>query len=54
MVYRETTSWEGRSKHFTHKFEAFAVTPIREILVKCAGRILGQSESWMWRMLSST
>ncbi len=27
-VYRVTPPWEGRSKHFTQEFEAFAVTLI--------------------------
>ncbi len=36
-VYRVTLSWEGRSKHFTQKFEAFAVTLMREMPVKRAG-----------------
>jgi hypothetical protein len=50
-VYRVIPPWEGRSKHFIHYFEAFAVTFMREMPVKCAGRILGESDSRMWRML---
>ncbi len=42
---------EGRSKHFTHEFEAFAVTLMREMPVKRAGQILGESDTRMWRML---
>ncbi len=50
-VYRVTPPWEGRSKHFTQKFEAFALTLMREMPVKRAGQILGESDSRMWRML---
>ena len=41
---------EGRSKHFTQKFEAFALTLMREMPVKRAGQILGESDTRMWRM----
>ncbi len=50
-VYRVTPPWEGRSKHFTQEFEAFALTLMREMPVKRAGEILGESDSRMWRML---
>jgi transposase len=50
-VFRGTPPWEGRSKHFTLEFEAFAVTLMREMPVKRAGQILGESDSRMWRML---
>ncbi len=43
-VYRVTPPWEGRSKHFTQEFEAFALTLMREMPVKRAGQILGESE----------
>jgi hypothetical protein len=36
-VYRVTPPWEGRSKHFTQEFEAFALTLMREMPVKRAG-----------------
>lgn len=45
-----TPPWEGRSKHFTREFGAFAVTLMREVPVKRAGQILGKSDSRMWRM----
>jgi transposase len=48
-VYSVTPPWEGRSKHFTQEFEA--VTLIREMPVKRAGQILGESDTRMWRML---
>ena len=50
-VYRVTPPWEGRSKHFTQEFEAFALTLMREMPVKRAGEILGESDQRMWRML---
>ncbi len=50
-VYRVTPPWEGRGKHFTQEFEAFAVTLMREMPVKRAGQILGESDTRMWRML---
>jgi transposase len=50
-VYRVTPPWEGRSKYFTQEFEAFAVTLMREMPVKRAGQILGESDTRMWRML---
>jgi len=50
-VYRVTPPWEGRSKHFTQEFEAFALTLMREMPVKRAGQILAESDTRMWRML---
>ena len=52
-VYRVPPPWEGRSKHCTQDFEAFALTLMREMPVKRAGEILGESDSRMWRMLSA-
>ncbi len=46
-----TPPWEGRSKHFTQESMAFAVTLMREMPVKRAGQILGESDTRMWRML---
>ena len=43
--------WEGRSKHFTQEFEAFTATLMREMLVKQAVKIPGESDTRMWRML---
>lgn len=50
-VYRVTPPWEGRSKHFTKEFEAFALTLTREMPVKKAGEILGETDQRLWRML---
>jgi len=50
-VYRVTPPWEGRSKHFTQEFEAFALTLIKEMPVKKAGEILGETDTRLWRMV---
>jgi len=34
-------AWEGRSKHFSKEFEAFALTLMREMPVKKAGKFWG-------------
>jgi transposase len=50
-IYRVTPPWEGRSKHFSREFEAFALTLMRKMPVKKAGEILGETDQRMWRML---
>jgi len=50
-IYRVMPPWEGRSKHFTKEFEAFALTLVREMPVKKAGEILGETDQRLWRML---
>jgi transposase len=50
-IYRVTPPWEGRSKHFSKEFEAFALTLMREMPVKKAGEILGENDQRLWRML---
>lgn len=50
-IYRVTPPWEGRSKHFSKEFEAFALTLVREMPVKKAGEILGTTDQRLWRML---
>lgn len=50
-VYRVTPPWEGKGKHFTKEFEAFALTLIREMPVKTAGKILGETDQRLWRMV---
>lgn len=50
-VYRVKPPWEGQSKHFTREFEAFALTLMREMPVKKAGEILGETDKRLWRML---
>jgi transposase len=51
VIYRVTPPWEGRSKHFSKEFEAFALTLAREMPVKKAGEILGVTDQRLWRML---
>jgi transposase len=46
-----TPLWERIIKHFAQEFETSAVTLMREVPVKRAGQILGESDSRMWRML---
>lgn len=50
-VYRVRPPWEGQSKHFTEEFEAFALTLMKEMPVKKAGEILGETDQRLWRML---
>jgi transposase len=50
-IYRVSPPWEGRGKHFTKEFEAFALTLMREMPVKKAGEILGETDQRMWRLL---
>jgi transposase len=50
-IYRVTPPWEGRSKHFSKEFEAFALTLMREMPVKKAGEIVGETDQRLWRML---
>jgi len=50
-IYRVKPPWEGKSKHFTEEFEAFALTLMREMPVKKVGKIVGVSDMRLWRML---
>lgn len=50
-VYQVKAPWEGRSKHFTQEFEGFALLLMREMPVKKAGEILGETDQRLWRML---
>jgi hypothetical protein len=43
-AYRVTPPWEVRSKHFTHGFEAFALTLMPQMQVKRPGQIIGESD----------
>ena len=45
--------WEGKGKHFSKEFEAFALTLCREMPVKRASDILGESDQSLWRMLKA-
>lgn len=50
-VWTVKVPWEGKGKHFTKDFEAFALTLMREMPVKRAGEILGENDTRLWRML---
>lgn len=50
-VYRVKPPWEGQGKHFTKEFEAFALTLMREMPVKKAADILGETDTRMWRVV---
>jgi transposase len=50
-VWRVLPPWEGKSKHFTRDFEAFALTLMREMPVKKVGQIVGVDDMRLWRML---
>jgi hypothetical protein len=50
-VYRVPPPWDRRSKYFTQEFEAFAVTMMRDMPVRLAGQIFGESDTRIWRML---
>ncbi len=41
-VNRFSPPWEGRSKHFTQEFEAFALNLMREMPVRRVGQTLGE------------
>lgn len=50
-VYRVAVPWEGRGKHFTPGFEGFALALMREMPVKKAAKIIGETDTRMWRVL---
>jgi transposase len=50
-VWTVPAPWEGKGKHFTRDFEAFALTLMREMPVKRAGEILGENDTRLWRIL---
>ena len=52
-VYRVTPPWEGLSKHFTKAFEAMSLLLLREMPVAAAGRIIGEHDTRLWRMLKA-
>jgi len=43
-IYTVRAAWEGRSRGLTQEFEAFALTLMREMPVKKAGEILGETD----------
>lgn len=52
-IYRVTPPWEGLSKHFTKAFEAMALLLLREMPVAAVGRIVGEHDTRLWRLLKA-
>lgn len=50
-VYTVRAPWEGRSPRCTQEFEAFALTLAREMPVKKAAQILGETDQRLWRII---
>jgi transposase len=50
-VFTVRAPWEGRGKHFTQEYEAFALLLMREMPVAKAGEILGETDQRLWRVL---
>jgi len=50
-IFTVRAPWEGRSRGLTQEFEAFALTLMREMPVKKAGEILGETDQKLWRAL---
>ena len=50
-IYTVRAPWEGRSRGLTQEFEAFALTLMREMPVRKAGEILGETDTKLWRAL---
>ena len=52
-VYRVRPPWEGLCKHFTKSFEAMALLLMREMPVAAVGRMVGETDTRLWRMLKA-
>ena len=50
-TYRVRPPWEGKSKHFSEEFEAFALTLMREMPMKKVSEITRVDDMRLWRML---
>jgi transposase len=50
-IFRVRPPWEGLSMHFTKEFEAFALVLMREMPVSRVARIVGETDTRLWRML---
>jgi len=50
-VFRVRPPWEGLSMHFTKEFEAFALLLMREMPVRKAAELMGETDTRMWRLL---
>ena len=52
-VWRVKAPWEGKCKGLSKEFEAFALTLMKEMPVKSAGRILNENDKRLWRVLNA-
>ena len=52
-VWRAKAPWEGKCKGLSEEFEAFALTLMKEMPVKGAGRILKETDKRLWRVLKA-
>ena len=52
-VYRVRPPWEGLSKHFSKGFEAMVLLLMREMPVAAVARMVGESDTRLWRMLKA-
>ncbi len=50
-VFRVRPPWEGLSLHFTKEFEAFALLLMREMPVSRVAKLVGETDTRLWRML---
>ena len=50
-VYRVRPPWEGLSGDFSREFEAFALLLAREMPVSQVGKLVGESDTRLWRMI---
>lgn len=52
-TWRVKAPWEGKCKGLSEEFEAFALTLMKEMPVKSAGKILNESDKRLWRVLKA-
>ena len=52
-IWRVKAPWEGKCKGLSEEFEAFALTLMKEMPVKSAGKILNESDKRLWRVLKA-
>jgi transposase len=50
-VFRVRPPWEGLSMHFTKECEAFALLLLREMPVRAAAKLVGETDTRLWRMI---
>ena len=52
-IHRVCPPWEGLSKHFTKAFEAYALLLAREMPIKRAALMAGETDTRFWRLLDA-